>query len=132
TVGPIETVGLRSQTHLLHQREAGVGDHQQGVLLGRVHGHAVFAGHRGIHEFDDDVGADTLDPAIAPLLEGVSGGGAAALFRGTLIAAAGGVRFDLVGGPEGDVDTAAVALPARDARGVTLIGVGDATVVFLF
>ena len=42
---------------------------QQGVLLGRVHGHAVLAGHGGVHEFDDDVGADALDLAVAPLLE---------------------------------------------------------------
>ena len=39
------------------------------------------------------------------------------------------MRFDFVGRAEGDVDAAAVRLPAGDAGGVPLVGVGDAAVV---
>src|SRR5207248_1234781 len=44
-------------------------------------------------------------------------------------AAAGGVRFLFIGRAIGDVDTAAVRLPARNARCKGLIGVRDAPVV---
>ena len=40
-----------------------------------------------------------------------------------------GCEFDFVGRAEGDVDAAAVGLPAGNARGVMLVGVGDAAVV---
>ena len=48
---------------------------------------------------------------------------------GPLVAAAGGMRLDFVGRAEGDVDAAAVGLPAGNARGEALVGVGDAAVV---
>ena len=73
--------------------------------------------------------ADALDVAIAPLLEGIGGGGAAAFFVGTLVGAAGGVRLDFVRRAEGDVDPAAIRLPAGDTGGVPLVGIGDAAVV---
>ena len=72
---------LLRHAHLFHHGEAGAGDVQQRVLLGGVHGHAVLARHGGIDEFNNDVGADAFDVAIAPLLEGEGGGGAAAFFR---------------------------------------------------
>ena len=37
---------LIGHAHLFHHREAGAGNHQQGVFFRRIHGHAVFAGHR--------------------------------------------------------------------------------------
>ena len=69
-----------------------------------------------VHEFDDDVRADALDVAIEPLLERECGCGAAALFRGLAVRAAGGMRLLLVGRAVGDVDAAAVGLPAGEIR----------------
>ena len=66
-VGAVEAVGLARHAHLLHHGQAGAGNIQQRVLLGRVHGHAIFAGHGGIDELDNDVAADAFDIAIAPL-----------------------------------------------------------------
>src|SRR5437763_14696742 len=42
------------------------------------------------------------------------------------------MRINLVGGPIHDVNAAAVALPAGDAGGEVLVGVGDAAVVLFF
>src|SRR5581483_9343096 len=128
-IGIVEAVGLGCQTHLLHQGQAGVGHVQQGVLFGGVHRHAVFAGHGGIDELDDDVAAYVFDVAIAPLLEGIGGRGAAALFRGTFIGSARGVRLDLIRRPVHNVDAAAIGFPAGDTRSVVLVGVGDTAVV---
>ena len=85
----------------------------------------------GIHKLDVDVLADALEIAVVPYLEREGGGLAAALFRGPLIAAAGGVRIDVVGLAVGDVDVAAVGLPTRLAGRKVLVGIGDAPVVFL-
>src|SRR5450432_125743 len=129
-VGAVEAVGLARHAHLFHQGEAGVGDVEQGVFLGRVAGHAILARHGGVDEFNIDVGANALDIAVAPLLEGEGGGGAAAFFRRPLVGAAGRVGFLLVGRAVGDVDAAAVRLPAGNSRSEVLVGVGDAAVVF--
>src|ERR1035441_7708820 len=84
---------------------------------------------RGIDELNDDVGSHALNVAVAPLFERVSGCGAAALFRRTLVRAAGRVRFLLIGRSVGDVNAPAIRLPARDAGSEILVGVGDAPVV---
>src|SRR5262249_34691953 len=61
--------------------------------------------------------------------EGIGGGFATALFHGPLVGTAGGMRFNFIGGTEGDVDAPAVRLPSRNAGSVVLIGIGDAAVV---
>ena len=110
-------------------REAGVGNVQQGVLLRRIHGHAEFARHGGIDEFDDDVGADAFDIAVAPLLERDRW----TFCRRLLPEAAHSCRprsgFDLVRRPVRDVDAAAIRLPSGDTGSVVLVGVSDAAVV---
>src|SRR5207253_7678299 len=110
----------------------GIRDIEQGVLFRRVHGHAEFARHGGVDEFDNNVGSDTLDPAIPPLLERIGGGSATALFGRTLIGAAGGMVLDFVRRPIGDVDAATVRLPSGDTRRVALVGVRNAAVVLFF
>ena len=90
-VGAVEACGLVGHAHLFHHGQAGAGDVQQGVLFGRVHGHAELARHGRIDELDDDVVADAFDIAIAPLLEREGGSRAAAFFRRPLVGAARGV-----------------------------------------
>ena len=125
----LKALRLAGQAHLFHQGEAGAGNIEQSVLFRRVHGHVVLARHGGVDELDDDVVADAFDVAVAPLLERIGGGFAAAFFHGPLVGAAGGMRFDFVRRPVHDVDAAAVGLPAGDARSVMLVGVRDAPVV---
>src|SRR5258706_579584 len=48
---------------------------------------------------------------------------------GAVISAGGRMGFDFIGRPVGDVHAAAVRLPRRNARGETLVGVGDAAIV---
>ncbi len=124
-----EAVRFARQAQLFHLREAGVGDVQQGVLLRRVHGETVFTRHRGIDKLDHDVGSDAFQPAVSPDLKRIGGRGAAALVVRPLIGAARGMRFDFVRRSVGDVDAAAVRLPARLARGEAFGGVGDKAVV---
>ncbi|MGB2672231.1 MAG: hypothetical protein WA621_07590 [Candidatus Acidiferrum sp.] len=90
----------------------------------------IFAGTSGIDEFDFDVVANVFEMAIAPEFPGISGGGAAALLRGTIVSAAGGMGFDFVGRSPEDVDVPAIGFPAGDAGGEVLVGVGDAAIVF--
>src|ERR1039458_1754962 len=88
---------------------------------GRVARHAVLARPGGVHELDDDVGADAIDVVVEPLLKWVGDG------------AAGRVRFDLIGRSVGDVNPAAVGLPTGNVgrRGrVMLVGICNAPVVF--
>jgi len=86
---------------------------EQSVLLTAVDGEVIVAALAGIDKLDVDVLADAFEIAVVPDLEGEGGGGTAALFRGALIEAARGVGFDVVRWAEGDVDMAAVRLPAR-------------------
>ena len=125
----VKRCGLGGHAQLLVHRQARARYVQQGVLLRRVHRHVVLAAHRRIDEFDDHVRADPLEVAIAPLLKGVSGRLAAAFFHRPLVGAARGMRLDFVRRSVDDVDSAAIRLPARNARRVALVGVGDAPVV---
>ena len=124
-----EAVAFFREPHLLGEREASARHVEQGVLFRGIQRHAVLARHRGIYEFNQYVLADTLDPAIAPDLEGVGRGHSAAFLIRSLVHPSGGVRFNLVGRTEGDVDAAAVGPPAGNARCVPLVGVGDPPVV---
>src|SRR5579875_901534 len=59
-----------------------------------------------------------------PDLKGIGAGLAAAFFRSALVHAARGVRVDAVGRSEGDINVAAVGLPAGLAGGVVLVAIG--------
>src|ERR1039457_5269781 len=104
-------------------------DVAQRIFFRRVHGHAKFARHGWVDEFDDDVAADAFDVTVAPLLKGEGGRRAATLLGGPLVGTAGGVVFDFVGRAVSDVDAAAVGFPAGDARRKMLVGVGDAAIM---
>ena len=90
----------------------------------------VFAGAGGIDKPEFDVVADVFEMAIAPDIEGIDGGGAAALFGGTVVGAAGGVGIDFVGRAPEDIDVAAIGFPAGDSGGEAVVGVSDAAIVF--
>ena len=102
---------------------------QQRVLLAAVDGEVVVAALAGIHKLQVDVLADAFEIAVVPDLKREGRGLAAAFFHGPLVAAAGGVRVDRVRLAEGDIDVAAIRLPARLAGGKVLVGIGDAPVV---
>ena len=89
----------------------------------------VVAAHAGVDELDVDVVADAGQIAVVPDLKGEGRGLAAALVHGALVVAAAGVGVDAVGLAVGDVDVAAVGLPAGHAGGEVLVRVGDAGVV---
>ena len=102
---------------------------QQRVLFAAVDGEVVVAALATVHKLEVDVLADALQVAVMPGFKGEGGGLAAAFVDGPLVAAAGGVGIDRVGRAEGDVDVAAVGLPAGLAGGEVLVRVGDAAVV---
>src|ERR1043165_8423429 len=129
SVGTVETVRLAGHAQLFHQRQAGVRNIEQRILFGRVHGHAVLAGHGRIDELDDNVAAHALDVAVAPLFARERRRRAAAFLGRPFVAAAAGMRFLFVGRTVRNVHAAAVGLPTGDARREILIGVGDAAVV---
>ena len=106
---------------------------QQGVLLGRIHGHAVFARHGGVDELDQHFVAQvrTLQVAVAPDFEGVGAGDSSALVNGTGVAAAARMGLDLVGRTECDIDPPAIRQPPRGPGRKSLIGIGDAPVMFI-
>ena len=64
-----------------------------------------------------------------PHLKRKCGGLAAALVHGALVRTAGGMGIDGVRFPEGDIDVAAIRLPARLAGRKVLIRIGDTPVV---
>ena len=128
-VGILEALGFGGEPHLFHQGETGAGNIGQCVLLRRVHGHVVLARHGGIYELDDDVGANAFQVAVAPLLKRIGGSFTAALFHGSLVGAARGMRLDFVGRAISDINASAVGFPAGDARSVMVVGVRDAAVV---
>ena len=64
-----EAVAFAGHTHLLGQRETGVGGIEQSVFFGAVNGHVVIAAHASVDEFDHDLLADLIQVAIAPSLE---------------------------------------------------------------
>src|SRR5262249_56897821 len=99
-----------------------------GVLCTRAAGDAVFARAGRVDEFDLDVRTYSLDVAIPPDFEGICRRRAAAFPGGAVVAAARGVRFDLIGLAEHDVDAPPVGLPPGDAAGEMLLGGGDALV----
>src|SRR4029450_835655 len=88
--------------------------------------------HGRINEFNNDVGADAFDIALAPCLEGDGGGGAAAFLGRTLVAAAGGVGFFFVWRAVRNIDTAAIGLPAGNTAGELLVRIRDTAVVLFF
>ena len=92
-----------------------------GILFVGVHGHAVFAGSVGVDKLDHDVGPHTFDEVVEPLLE-----------RNTGSRVPRRMAFLLVGRTVGDVDPAAIGLPAGDGGREMVVGIRDAPVVFLF
>ncbi len=102
---------------------------RQRILFAAVDGEVVVAALAGIDELQVDVVADTFEIAVVPGLKREGGCLAAALVHGTLIGAARGMRFDRVRRTEGNVDVAAVRLPAGLAGCIVVVGVCDAPVV---
>jgi hypothetical protein len=91
-------------------------------LFGRIHGKAVLPGAALVDELDLDIGTDSFDPAISPLLERIG--------RRRAVIPAGRVGFDLIWRAEHDVNVPAIALPAGNAGRIALIRVRDTAVVF--
>ena len=104
----------------------------QRVLLAGIGCQVVFAGHRGVHEFQHHVLTDAVHVPVGPLLERICRSLAAALFLGPFVRASGRMRFDLVGRSPDDVDPAAICLPSGYSRSEMLVRVGDPAVMFLF
>ncbi len=104
---------------------------QQRVLFRGIDGQPVLACHGPVHELDLDIGAHILDVAVAPPFERKSRH-LTALLRRALITAARGMRINLVGRPELDIDHAPIGLPSRNSGCETFVGVSDPPVVFLF
>src|SRR6266849_357195 len=130
TVGAIEAIGFVGHAHLLHHSQAGARHVQQGVFFRRVHGHAVLAAHGGVYKLDVYVVADSIDVAVAPLFKRVGGSGSATFFERPFVGAAGGVGLNFIGRAVDDIDAATIGFPTGDAGRKTLVGVGDAPVVF--
>ncbi len=125
-----EAVRLVGQTHGFHVREAGVGNVQHGVLFRAVHGHCVSAATAIVYKLDlHFLLIECLQVAVAPHFERKCLRLAAAFFLRTLVGAAHGVGVNAVGLAVHDVDAPAVRLPARESRGIVLIGILDAAVV---
>src|SRR5215472_18169636 len=88
-----------------------------------------FAGTRGINEFDRDVLSDPFHVMVGPVFKSIGGGLPATLCHGTVVSAACGVAFDLVGLAPHDVDPAAVRSPSGYAGGEPFVGIGNSAVV---
>src|ERR1700757_3121425 len=101
---------------------------QQSVLVIGIAGEEILSAGALVDEFQNHFVADTLKIAITPGFERIRAGGATAFFLGTIVRAAGGMRFNLVGLTPDDVDTAAVRLPAGNAGCEVFIGVSDAAI----
>jgi hypothetical protein len=102
---------------------------RESVLLAGIHGEVVLAGIGGVDKFDFDIFADAFEVAITPQFPRVGVGGAAALSRSAFVGSAGGVGFNLVGRTSDNVNVPAIGLPAGNAGGEMLIGVGETAVV---
>jgi hypothetical protein len=90
----------------------------------------IFAGTAGVDEFELNVFADVFEIAVAPQFPGIGRGRSSALLGRPIIAAAGRMGLDFIGRAPEDVSVAAIGFPARDTRGETVVGVGDAAIVF--
>src|SRR5215470_20351462 len=94
----------------------------------RVLGHLVILRLCLIDKFHDDVVADAVNVSIEPLLERV---GSSFLATGSMVAPARRMVFNLVRRPKGDVNSAAVGLPAGSVRGCeSPVGISNPPVVF--
>src|SRR5262249_47628740 len=124
-----DAVGFRRQAELFGQRQTRVRGVKQRVFFIGAARDVVFARTGRVDEFNLDVRTDSLDEAIPPYFEGIGRRRAAAFPGGAVVAAARGVRFDLIRLAEHDIDAPAVGLPPGDAAGVMLVGVGDALVM---
>src|ERR1019366_9558872 len=124
----LEPVCLVLMVHLLILSKAGAGDMQQGVFLAAVDRKVVVAALAGIHKLDVYVLPDSLEITVMPHFERERSGVAATLFRGSVVAAAGGMGINVVGFAVGDVDVATVSLPPRLAGRKVLVCVSDAPV----
>ena len=131
-VGAREPGGLGRHAHGLHVGEARVRNVQQRVFFTRINRQMVFAGHRGINEFQHHVLADAFDVTVTPSLKRIGGGLSATLFLGTNVRPAARVGVYFISRPVHDVDSPAIRLPARNPGGEMLVGVSDAAVVLLF
>src|SRR5208282_5900930 len=127
-----ESISLVRHAHLLVQRQAGIRSVLQGVLFRAVHRHVIVAAHAAIDELDDHFLPNPLQVAISPLLERESGRLAATFFHGALVAAARGVRLDLIRRPKHDVSPSTVGLPPGDAGREVLVGIRYAPIVLFF
>jgi hypothetical protein len=92
-IGIGEPSRFAGQSHRLHIGQSGIGDVEQGILLGGIQGNAVFTAHGGIDKLDDDFVPQVLSLkiAIAPSLEWVGAGCASTFLRRTQIASSTGM-----------------------------------------
>src|SRR5208282_6840255 len=102
----------------------------QSVFLTRVHGQAEFAAPPGIHEFDVDVVADSVDVALPPVLKGIRRGRASPFLGQPLVGPSARMGIGLVGRAPRYVDSPAVRPPPRKAGGIARIRIRDAPVMF--
>ena len=105
------------------------GTFAQGVLLAAVDGEVVVAALAGVHKLDIDVVANTFEIPVVPDLKRKRRCFAAAFVHGPLIGAARRMGVDGVRRAKGNVDVAAIGLPARFAGRIVVVGILDAPIV---
>src|SRR6266850_6285132 len=127
-----ETIGLGSHAHGFEQAQTGAGNMQQGVLFRRIHGEVILTRAAGIDELPDHVFADAFHVPVTPGFKWVGGRRTATFFHGAIVGATSGMGFYFVGRAPHDVHAPAISFPTGNSRSVMLIGIGDATIVFLF
>ena len=129
SVGITEPVVFRGSPFLFQLGQPRSRNIHQRVLFAGVRGEVILAGHRGVHEFQVNVLADSLQIAVVPVFEGECGSFSAALVRGTLVVPSGRMLVYAVGRPPHDVDPAAVGFPPGQSCGKMLVGVRDAAIM---
>src|SRR6185295_9517978 len=91
----------------------------------------VFAAHRLIDKFVDDVVALSIEMPVAPCFEGECGGKTTALLLRPIVGAARGMSLNLIRKSVKDVHLAAVGVHARDSRSEMVVRVVNSLVVLV-
>ena len=90
-IGAAEPVGFRCHAHGFQIAQAGVGNIGQGVLLGRIHGHVIFARTAGIHKLQHYVFLNPFQIPVSPCFPRIRRRRPATFVLGAIPGAAGGV-----------------------------------------
>ena len=124
-------VGLVGQPKLLGEGQPRIRGVEQGVLLIWATCNPVLSRPTRVDKLDLDVRADSFKVPVPPDLERIGRRRPSSFPDWAIVAATGGVRFDLIWLAKHDVDPAPIGLPSRDTAGVLLVGIGDPLVILL-